>query len=192
MLRIGANHGLRRPSLRGNSPKAITLEADVLCCGFWASYLIDSRAGFSIVEVKRKRRRQLESRVLWGDFQWGVYFVLLVLALGCGRDSSAGDNPPEEALENASSSDGNPLTAPVDYLGAVNQAQKSSANKISLLGIQQAIQQFKVVEDRLPRSLEEVVSSGFISRLPEMPRGQTLQYDPQTGIVSSSAGAANQ
>jgi hypothetical protein len=85
---------------------------------------------------------------------------------------------------------GNPLTAPVDYLGAVNQAQKSSANKLSLMGIQQAIQQFKTMEERLPKDLKEVVSSGYISRLPDAPRGMAISYNPQTGLVSTIPASA--
>ena len=112
--------------------------------------------------------------------------------VGCGGDYALSEKSPVETAEETATGDGNPLTAPVDYLGAVNQAQKSSANKISLLGIQQAIQQFQIVEDRLPRSLDEVVSSGYISRLPEMPRGQILRYDPQTGTVSSHMGGVGQ
>ncbi len=112
----------------------------------------------------------------------GLRFLLLCLFLGgcSGGDEAA--TAPENIAE--TTKEGNPLTAPVDYLGAVNQAQKSSARKLNLMGIQQAIQQFQVMEDRLPQTLREVVSSGYISRLPEMPKGQSLHYDPRTGVVS--------
>lgn len=122
-----------------------------------------------------------EERV--GSSGWSGLFLLLGLLLfgGCGdRDETA--TVPEDSTKTAE--EGNPLTAPVDYLGAVNQAQKSSARKLNLMGIQQAIQQFQVVEDRLPRSLQEVVSSGYIARLPDLPKGQSLRYDPRTGVVS--------
>ncbi len=115
--------------------------------------------------------------LLWslGCLLWAVF------AVGCGSGSESAPAADESAKV---AEEGNPLTAPVDYLGAVNQAQKSSARKLNLMGIQQAIQQFQIMEDRLPRTLQEVVTSGYISRLPELPKGLSLQYDPRTGVVS--------
>ncbi len=130
-----------------------------------------------IYEAEGRREERIRSSV------WSGLLLSLGLLLfgGCGdRDEAA--TLPEDSTKTAE--EGNPLTAPVDYLGAVNQAQKSSARKLNLMGIQQAIQQFQVVEDRLPRSLQEVVSSGYIARLPELPKGQSLRYDPRTGVVS--------
>ena len=75
---------------------------------------------------------------------------------------------------------------PADYWGAVNQAKKSAGKKLSLVGLQKAVQQFQAGEGRLPRNLEEVVSSGYIARLPESPQGFRLVYDPQAGVVSLS------
>lgn len=110
----------------------------------------------------------------------GCLLMFSVLWVGCGGGDS--DEPELDLAEQES--EGNPLTAPVDYLGAVNQAQKSSADKLALVGLQQAIQQFTVLEERRPKNLSELVSSGYIARLPEVPRGQELSYDPQTGLVS--------
>jgi hypothetical protein len=129
------------------------------------------------------------SGIVRSDYFGRAVLVLLLVAgvAGCGGDDSAA-NAESETDPAAASSDhgsGNPLTAPVDYLGAVNQAQKSSANKLSLMGIQQATQQFKIMEERLPKDLKEVVSSGYIARLPEVPRGMAISYNPQTGVVST-------
>jgi len=116
-----------------------------------------------------------------------LVLLLVASAAGCGGDDSAAnaESETDPAVASSDYGSGNPLTAPVDYLGAVNQAQKSSANKLSLMGIQQAIQQFKIMEERLPKNLKEVVSSGYISRLPEVPRGMAISYNPQTGLVST-------
>ena len=116
-----------------------------------------------------------------------LVLFLLVCVSGCGGSDSETDAESDPAVATSENGSGNPLTAPVDYLGAVNQAQKSSANKLSLMGIQQAIQQFKIMEERLPKNLAEVVSSGYISRLPEAPRGSSIVYDPKTGLVSTVA-----
>lgn len=71
--------------------------------------------------------------------------------------------------------------APVDYLGAVNQAQRSSENRIALLGVQQAIGQFQIMENRLPQNLGELVAKGYLPRLPKAPKGFSIAYDAQTG-----------
>ncbi len=105
---------------------------------------------------------------------------LALCLAGCG-----GETAPKSNSQTADK-EGNPLTAPVDYLGAVNQAKKSADKKLSLIGLQKAIQQFQASEGRLPRNLQEVVSFGHIARLPEAPKGFRLVYDPQTGIVSLS------
>jgi hypothetical protein len=60
------------------------------------------------------------------------------------------------------------------------------------MGIQQAIQQFKTMEDRFPKNLKEVVSSGYISRLPDVPRGMAISYNPQTGLVSTTQAPADE
>jgi hypothetical protein len=114
--------------------------------------------------------------------------VIVLLFIGCG--GSAPEKVAED--EGQGSEEGNPLTAPVDYLGAVNQAQNRSADRLALVGLQQAIQQFQAVEDRLPRTLEEVVSSGYIARLPDPPRGQVLVYESSTGKLDLAPRADGQ
>ena len=109
----------------------------------------------------------------------GLACLALCLADCGGETASKSDS---QTIDEES----NPLTAPVDYLGAVNQAKKSANKKLSLVGLQKAIQQFQASEGRLPRNLQEVVSSGHIARLPEIPKGSRLVYDPRTGIVSLS------
>ena len=111
-----------------------------------------------------------------------MMLACLVLCLaGCGGETASKSSDSQTADK-----EGNPLTAPVDYLGAVNQAKKSASKKLSLVGLQKAIQQFQASEGRLPRNLEEVVSSGHIARLPEIPKESRLVYDPRTGLVSLS------
>lgn len=114
---------------------------------------------------------------------WGSVVACLVLCLaGCGGEAASKSDSQTADKEE----EGSPLTAPVDYLGAVNQAKKSANKKLSLVGLQKAIQQFQASEGRLPRNLQEVVSSGHIARLPEVPKESRLVYDSQTGVVSLS------
>ncbi len=70
------------------------------------------------------------------------------LLIGCGDK----ETPPKKVdIDNNSS--GNPLTAPVDYLGAVNKAKKTAVKVLDVASVTQAIQTFHANEDRYPIGL---------------------------------------
>lgn len=100
------------------------------------------------------------------------------LLAGCGGKEEA----PTHAATNQTSA-GNPITAPVDYLGAVNQAQKHSVKVVDTVQVQQAIRQFNAAEDRFPKDLAELVKEGYLPKLPVLPRGMKYQYNPANGQV---------
>ncbi|MBL9135450.1 MAG: hypothetical protein JNK85_06260 [Verrucomicrobiales bacterium] len=114
--------------------------------------------------------------------------MLVVMAFvfpGCGKEDAA----PAQATNQAS---GNPLTAPVDYLGAVGSAQKQAERVVDLANIQRAVQAFQAGEERLPTSLQELVTEGYFPRLPSAPKGMAYAYHPQSGrvtLVPATAGA---
>ena len=117
-------------------------------------------------------------------------FVLILLSAlfltGCGGDSSSSPsttNSPGTATTNASSS-GNPLTAPVDYLGAVGKAQRDAMKTVDTASLDKSIQLFHVEQGRYPKSLEELVEKKFIPSIPPAPFGMKLQYDATSGKVS--------
>ena len=85
----------------------------------------------------------------------------------------------QQSLTNNSS--GNPLTAPVDYLGAVNQARKTAIKTIDQAGLNNAIQQFYAVEDRYPKDLNELAAKNYVPSVPEPPPGSHFVYNPATG-----------
>jgi hypothetical protein len=107
---------------------------------------------------------------------------LPVLALGlltaCEKKTEPAPEPPAK-----SSSSGNPVTAPVDYLGAVGGAKKSMEGKLGNVGLTQAIQQFQAMEERLPTTLQELVTKGYLRELPKPPYQMKFAYNPQTGEV---------
>ncbi|MBL9169281.1 MAG: hypothetical protein JNN07_16190 [Verrucomicrobiales bacterium] len=102
--------------------------------------------------------------------------VALLTGSGC-KEGSSPANP------NSSGSSGNPVTAPVDYLGAVNNAQKSANNTLSLVGLKQAIQAYQASEGKLPNSLQDLVTAQVIPKLPEAPRGMKFSYDAASGDI---------
>lgn len=108
--------------------------------------------------------------------------VLFVAALpvlsGCGKKS---DRTEKNLLTNNSS--GNPLTAPVDYLGAVNEGRKSAVRRIDIASLQNAINLFQAQEDRYPKDLNELAQKRYIQSVPELPAGSRFIYNSQTGEI---------
>ena len=97
-----------------------------------------------------------------------------LLMAGCG--SSDDSATPSES----STSSGNPVTAPVDYLGAVAKGQQSANKLASTVGLRQAIQLFQVQEGRLPKNLDELVPN-YIPKLPAAPTNMKFDFNPSTG-----------
>jgi hypothetical protein len=116
-------------------------------------------------------------------FLWSC-LVACGLLLGCGDGST--ENPPSNSSEQASSNsaEGNVLTAPVDYLGAVAKAKQYAEKNIDLASINHAIQMFQAEEGRLPKDLNELVQDHYLGRVPAAPYGTKLVYNPTTGQVS--------
>ena len=94
------------------------------------------------------------------------------------------DSSKPQPKQNSSTSSGNPITAPVDYLGAVSKAQKQSISTVDTVGINQAIQLFYVNEGRFPKSLNEIVGPDYLPHLPPPPPGTKFNYDAATGKFS--------
>ena len=110
------------------------------------------------------------------------FIVILPMAgcllFGCGKSDSSTDAKPANAT-----SSGNPLTAPVDYLGAAAQAQKKAIKTLDDAGLNQTVQMFYATEGRYPKDLNELVKPDYLSRLPTPPVGMKFDYNPTTGQV---------
>jgi hypothetical protein len=107
--------------------------------------------------------------------------LIALLALGMTGCRKAEESAPAKSTNSASS--GNPLTAPVDYLGAVAQAKRVSEKTINLASLNNAIQLFNAQEDRYPNDLNELVARHYIGSLPAVPAGMRVAYNPATGEV---------
>ncbi len=105
-------------------------------------------------------------------------FVLCLGLAGCAKKETAAKKPD---IDNNSS--GNPITAPVDYLGAVNKARKTAIKQIDLAAVQNAINLFNAQEERYPKDLNEMVQKHYLGQVPEVPAGQQLTYNPKTGEI---------
>lgn len=83
--------------------------------------------------------------------------------------------------EEAKSGSGNPLTAPVDYLGSVAQSKKGAEVTVDQAGLNKSIELFNIQEGRYPNDLNELASKRYIPAVPAAPHGTKLQYDSKTG-----------
>jgi|SRR5687768_11296342 len=99
-----------------------------------------------------------------------------LLLPGCGQKGAG----PADAT-NASS--GNPLTAPVDYLGAAAKAKRAADKTVSAAGLNQAIQLYHAQEGQLPKTLDDLVTKRYIANIPLPPAGMKYDYNPQTGAL---------
>ncbi len=105
--------------------------------------------------------------------------LLLVAGLflaGCSKKQENAAAPKTNAV-----STGNPLTAPVDYLGAVAKAKRFADKTVDKAALDRAIQLFYAQEDRFPKDLNELVAKHYIASLPTLPPGLRYAYNPQTG-----------
>jgi hypothetical protein len=103
----------------------------------------------------------------------------LVLA-GCGGDSK----PPAQAqTTNASTSGGDLLTAPVDYLAAAGKAQQNAVKTVDTTTLNKAIEMFHVEQGRYPKDLNELVDKKFMPKIPAAPYGMKIEYDATAGTV---------
>ncbi|HYG21943.1 MAG TPA: hypothetical protein VEH04_04110 [Verrucomicrobiae bacterium] len=96
------------------------------------------------------------------------------MLVGCGERQNSGAS----AETNEASS---PLTAPVDYLGAVGKGQQTAIKTIDTAAINQAIQLFQAEHGRNPTSLDELVKTKFLARIPDAPHGMKIVYDANAG-----------
>ena len=102
--------------------------------------------------------------------------VVLVLLSGCDGGSGSGSATNDAA--------GNPLTAPVDYIGAAGRAKLLAEKTADLAGVSQAVQIFVAQEGRYPKDLDELVKEQLLTQIPKAPYGTKMVYDPKTGKVS--------
>jgi hypothetical protein len=102
-----------------------------------------------------------------------------LLLSGCEKKKEASASKPT----NAPAVGDNPLNAPAEYLGALNQAQKTAGKVIDTVSVQRAIDAFFASEDRYPKDLPELIKQRYIPALPDLPRGMEYQYNPAAGKV---------
>ncbi|MDX1951225.1 MAG: hypothetical protein SFY81_03525 [Verrucomicrobiota bacterium] len=104
-----------------------------------------------------------------------LFFICLAISLsGCGKKDEPG-------LLTTNNSSGNPVTAPVDYLGGVAQAKKVAEKTVNTASINQAIQIFHTEQGRYPKDLNELMTQKYLTQTPPPPYGMQFVYNPTNG-----------
>ena len=70
-----------------------------------------------------------------------------------------------------------------DSLARLTGEEQKAVKTSDVAALTRAIQMFEADQGRLPKDLNEVVAMKYIAKLPEVPAGQKLDYDPNTGTV---------
>jgi hypothetical protein len=109
-----------------------------------------------------------------------AFYFLIVSVAASALLAGCGDNSKTAQAVNAVS---NAVDAPLNYLGAVGQAQKFSEKQIDLAYVNQAIQQFQAGEGRLPKDLNELVELHYLGKVPAAPVGYKIIYDAAAGAI---------
>lgn len=105
-----------------------------------------------------------------------IFTIVALSITGCGKKDDAAKKTEQPAGQN-------PITAPVDYLGAAAKAKKYSEKTIDIVNLKRAIQEFQAGEGRLPKDLNELVTEKYLNSIPQPPPGLKIVYDPKTGEV---------
>ena len=98
-----------------------------------------------------------------------------LLLAGCGEKATQKTTQAVNAVSNV-------VDAPLNYVGAVVQAQNHAEKVIDISYVNQAIQQFNAMEGHLPKDLNELVPN-YMGKLPQTPFGTKLVYDATAGTV---------
>jgi hypothetical protein len=104
-----------------------------------------------------------------------IFTVAAMFLAGCG-DSSKKATQAYNAVSNV-------VDAPLNYIGAVGQAQKYSEKQIDLAYVNEAIQQFNAGEGHYPTNLQEMIPN-YLGKMPQAPFGYKISYDPTSGTIS--------
>jgi len=70
------------------------------------------------------------------------------------------------------------------YGRSLSQAPGRTRADTGLMTLQHTINAYAAGEGELPSSLDDLVSSGYMSQMPKAPEGMRFAYDPATGVAS--------
>jgi hypothetical protein len=114
----------------------------------------------------------------------GSITVLLFMGgLGCNRQP---DDPahPDAAIPAAVSSESTPTenTTPLGTETADESASSEADLSAILAELTQAVRRYGMEQQQVPASLDDLVARGYLSQVPEAPRGQRFRINKQLQV----------
>ena len=131
---------------------------------------------------KRQKRATKKMNEMPHAQPWSVCLLSAFILLGCGGADQDPKGSPNDA-DAVGHSGHQPLTAPVDYVESVHQASVRATQTIDRVQLQQAIEQFRLLEGKPPEELKQLVEAGFLAKVPVAPKGMRIDYQAQSGRV---------
>lgn len=122
-----------------------------------------------------------------------VFLVAGFFVAGCGRGdnpkpptpTAAPDTAPPPSPTVSAPAPNTPAAAGGNgYLGAMGRAQQLAVKTVDLSSLNENCQLFNASEGRFPKDLNELVTTHYIPRLPDVPVGMKLSYDATQGKVT--------
>lgn len=107
----------------------------------------------------------------------GLLFLSALLLVGC---QEGGNSTAKKIKEGATEA----VNAPSDYVGANLRAKQQATATTAKATVTKAIQMFKASEGRNPASLDELIQNGYLVGIPDLPKGASFDYDPQSGTAT--------
>ncbi|MDB6027704.1 MAG: hypothetical protein JWM68_3927 [Verrucomicrobiales bacterium] len=119
-------------------------------------------------------------------------FALVLASIGCSDKAEKPATPPTQqektrAMLNSIEKNTNDsvVSAPAGYLGAMVKSKQSAVKTIDVTALNSALEQFNVGEGRYPKDLDELVTKGYITKIPAAPIGMKIVYDATAGTVKA-------
>lgn len=110
---------------------------------------------------------------------YGVTLLAVALAFcGCGKENANNPPPPAPAPAPAKSD------SQSGYLGTLVKGQQTAVKGIDTAALNSEVNLFNVQEGRYPKDLNELVTKGYLGKLPDAPVGMKINYDSSQGKVT--------
>ena len=77
-----------------------------------------------------------------------------------------------------------PPREPVGYIRGTLDKKGEAQISVGLVQIRQAIEFFTFSKERFPEDLEELITKGYLEKIPDLPYRKKFLYHPSTGEVS--------